>query len=218
LSRTVFIRHWCICFIAVHSYWFCVWMLGAGSSVRIRIGGRARSPTHSPVDVTNKWSSHSQDKVRIKYSVNQCSGSMTFWCGSGPGSADPCLWLYGSGFGCGSSCFRHWPSRGQQKTILKTFFCILPTFWRYIYIIFLKKSKRRKRRRNQGFSYYFCLMIEGSGSGTAPYPDPCLCLMDPDPDPEGPQHIRIKCTSVGWGAWWTNSESWGSGTSAEHTN
>jgi hypothetical protein len=44
-------------------------MLGAGSSVRIRIGGRARSPTNSPVDVTNKWSSHSQDKVRIKYSV-----------------------------------------------------------------------------------------------------------------------------------------------------
>ncbi len=23
----------------------------------------------------------------------QCSGSMTFWCGSGSGSADPCLWL-----------------------------------------------------------------------------------------------------------------------------
>ncbi len=25
--------------------------------------------------------------------VKQCSGSMTFWCGSGSGSADPCLWL-----------------------------------------------------------------------------------------------------------------------------
>ncbi len=23
----------------------------------------------------------------------QCCGSMTFWCGSGSGSADPCLWL-----------------------------------------------------------------------------------------------------------------------------
>jgi hypothetical protein len=23
--------------------------------------------------------------------VLQCSGSMTFWCGSGPGSTDPCL-------------------------------------------------------------------------------------------------------------------------------
>ncbi len=27
------------------------------------------------------------------YTKNQCSGSMTFWCGSGSGSADPCLWL-----------------------------------------------------------------------------------------------------------------------------
>jgi hypothetical protein len=25
--------------------------------------------------------------------INQWCGSMTFWCGSGSGSADPCLWL-----------------------------------------------------------------------------------------------------------------------------
>ncbi len=43
----------------------------------------------------------------------------------------------GSGFGSGSgSCyFRHWLSRRQQKTNLKKkFFCLLGTFWRYIYI------------------------------------------------------------------------------------
>ncbi len=38
----------------------------------------------------------------------QCSGSMTFCCGSG------------------SCYFRHWPSRGQQKTnFLQNFFCLL---------------------------------------------------------------------------------------------
>ena len=34
--------------------------------MRIRIGGKARSPTDSPVDVTNKWTSYSQDKVRSR--------------------------------------------------------------------------------------------------------------------------------------------------------
>ncbi len=42
----------------------------------------------------------------ITITLKQCSGSMAFWCGS-------------------RSCyFRHWPSRCQQKTILKNrFFC-----------------------------------------------------------------------------------------------
>ncbi len=41
----------------------------------------------------------------------QCSGSMTFWGGSGSGSSDP--WLTN---GSGSCYFRHLPSRCQQKT------------------------------------------------------------------------------------------------------
>ncbi len=48
----------------------------------------------------------------------QCSGSMTFWCGSG--SEDPCLWLVdpdqNQDPGSESCYFRHWPSRCQQKT------------------------------------------------------------------------------------------------------
>ncbi len=28
-----------------------------------------------------------------RHPQNQCCGSMTFWCGFGSGSADPCLWL-----------------------------------------------------------------------------------------------------------------------------
>ncbi len=52
----------------------------------------------------------------------QCCGSMTFWGGSGSGSAEPCLWLMDSDPdsdpdpGSGSFYFRHWLSRCQQKT------------------------------------------------------------------------------------------------------
>jgi len=48
----------------------------------------------------------------------QCCGSMTFWCGSGSGYADPCLWLMDpdSDPGSGSCYFCHLPSRCQQKT------------------------------------------------------------------------------------------------------
>ncbi len=32
------------------------------------------------------------DDAALSLKQNQCCGSMTFWCGSGPGSADLCLW------------------------------------------------------------------------------------------------------------------------------
>ncbi len=69
-------------------------------------------------------------------SWTQCCGSMTFWGGSGSGSADPCLWLMDPDPGYGSCYFRHWPSRCQQKTKFLTQFFLLITFWRYNYIIF----------------------------------------------------------------------------------
>ncbi len=53
----------------------------------------------------------------------RCTGSVTFWSGSG------------SRLGFGLCYFRHWPSRRQQKTKFKKVFLII-TFWRYIYIIF----------------------------------------------------------------------------------
>ncbi len=85
------------------------------------------------------WPSHSNDRtVRDQHEVpnqttiiipgsnlpsqseNQCCGSMTFWCGSGSGS----------------SYFRQWPSRGQQKTNFVEKAFLLITCWWYIYIIF----------------------------------------------------------------------------------
>ena len=59
--------------------------------------------------------------------IRQCCGSMTFWGGSGSGSADPCLWLLDPDPGSGSCCFRHWPSRCQQKTNFLTQFFLLIT-------------------------------------------------------------------------------------------
>jgi hypothetical protein len=102
----------------------------------------------------------------VNLPANQCSGSMTFWCGSG--SADPCLCLVDLDPGSGFCYFRHWPSRCRQKTnFLKKFFLLI-TFCRYIYIIFQRQKSKRSKKRNQGFAYYFCLLIEGSGSGSTP--------------------------------------------------
>jgi hypothetical protein len=57
----------------------------------------------------------------------------------------------------------------KRGTFLK-FFCLLGTFWKYIYIIFKDKKSKKKTQSSmiQGFSYYFCLVIEGSGSGSIP--------------------------------------------------
>ncbi len=38
-------------------------------------------------DLGNSWCG----ALLSVYTVNQCCGSMTFWCGSGSESADPCL-------------------------------------------------------------------------------------------------------------------------------
>jgi hypothetical protein len=101
---------------------------------------------------------------------------MTFWGGSGSGSADPCLWLMDPDPdsdldpGSGSCYFRHWPSGSQQKTNFLTKFFLLITFWSYsLYLHHFSKIKSQKESqnsRNQGFSYYFCMMIKGSGSGS----------------------------------------------------
>jgi hypothetical protein len=102
----------------------------------------------------------------------QCCGSMTFWGGSGSGSADPCLWIMDPDTdsdpdpGSGSCYFRHWPSRCQQETYFLTqFFSTyyflklhLHHFWK------IKSQKESQNSGNQGFSYYFCMMIQGSGS------------------------------------------------------
>ncbi len=100
----------------------------------------------------------------------QCCGSMTFWGGSGSGSADPCLRLMDPDSdpdpGSGSWYFRQWPSRCQQKT---NFLTQSAYYFLKLHLHYFSKIKSQKDSldsRNQSFSYYFCMMIEGSGSGS----------------------------------------------------
>ena len=91
---------------------------------------------------------------------------MSFWGGSGSGSADPCLWLVDPDPGSGSFYFRHWPSRCQQKT---NFFNTIFSAYDFSKLDLhhfskIKIQKDSQNSRNPGFSNYFCMMIEGSGS------------------------------------------------------
>jgi hypothetical protein len=97
---------------------------------------------------------------------------MTFWGGSGSGSADPCLTN-----GCGSG-FR---SRirillfssldlqdASKKQIFNTIFSAAYFLKLHLHhFVKIKSQKESQNSRNPGFSYYFkysCTMIEGSGS------------------------------------------------------
>ncbi len=89
-----------------------------------------------------------------RYNKKQRSGSMTFWCWSGSGSADPCLWLMDSDPDA-------YPDpaifvidlQDANKTNFKTKAFLLITFWRYIYIIF--KDKNPKEVTKQYESRFF---------------------------------------------------------------
>jgi hypothetical protein len=70
--------------------------------------------------------------------------------------------------GSGSCSFRHWPSRCQQKTNKKKFFCLLLFEGTFPSFSKVKSQKTSQSSRNQGFSYYFCLVIEESGYGSIP--------------------------------------------------
>ncbi len=89
----------------------------------------------------------------------QCSGSMTFWGGSG--SADPCLWLMDPDH----AIFVIDLQDASKKLIFNTIFSAYYFLKVHLHNFSkIKSQKESQNRRNQGFSYYFCMMIEGSGS------------------------------------------------------
>jgi hypothetical protein len=93
----------------------------------------------------------------------QCSGSMTFWCESGSGSADPCLWLR-SGYRIGilllSSLTFKMPTKNNEKNFSAFY------FWKVHLHHFSKilSSKKSQNSRNQGFLTIFACCSKGSGS------------------------------------------------------
>jgi hypothetical protein len=81
--------------------------------------------------------------------LGQCSGSMTFWCGSGSGSMPL---TKGSG--------------SRIRILLFSAYYFLKVHIHNFSKI--KSPKKSQNGRNQCFSYYFCLLMEGSGSETDP--------------------------------------------------
>ncbi len=87
---------------------------------------------------------------KTDYSLKQCWGSMTFWCGSG--SVDSCLWLMDPDSDPDTdadpdpSIFIIDLQDANKKLMffLKVFLHI--TFWRYFYIIFQEKKSKRSHK------------------------------------------------------------------------
>ncbi len=106
----------------------------------------------------------------------QCCGSMTFWCGSGSGSADPSLWLMDPD--PDPAIFVVNLQDANKNKWKKKFFCLL--LFEDTFTSFFKNKKLKRSKKNswyQGFSYYFACWLK----------DP-----DPDPYPGDPKHIRIR--------------------------
>ncbi len=84
----------------------------------------------------------------------QCCGSVTFWYGSGSGSADPRRWLPD----LDPSFFVSSQQDACKKLVFFKVFLLI-TFWRYISISFLKYKIKKKSQnsRNQVFPTFFLL-------------------------------------------------------------
>jgi hypothetical protein len=114
----------------------------------------------------------------------QCSGSMTFWCGSG--SADQCLWLMDPD----PAIFVIDLQDAHKILILQIFSACYFLKVHLHHFSKIKSQKELQNSRNQGFSYYFCMMIEGSGSGSIP--------LTSGSGSRRPKNIRIRIWNTGF--------------------
>ncbi len=101
-----------------------------------------------PINNISSWVS-----TQKYQSLGQCSGSMTFWCGSGSGPADPCLWLMDPDPDSDPDPerrrilpFSSLPWRCQQKTNFFYKFFLHSTFWRYFNIIFQRQKVKKSHK------------------------------------------------------------------------
>ncbi len=98
--------------------------------------------------------------LAIIITCNQCCGSMTFWDGSGSGSADPCLWLIDTD---PDSDPDPDPSSYFRPTIFSAYYFLK------LHLHHFSNIKSQKESQNSiGIKvyYYFCMMMEGFGSGS----------------------------------------------------
>ncbi len=105
---------------------------------------------------SNPFSTTGGTRMQVVFWSGQCSGSATFWYGSGRGSGSSGPVPLTNGSGSGSCSFRQGPSRCYQNLFFSRFFII--AFWTYIILHRQKVTKKSQISIDQGFSYYFCLM------------------------------------------------------------
>ncbi len=102
----------------------------------------------------------------FSFCCGQCCGSMTFWGGSGSGSADPRLWLMDPDSDPDPAIFVIDLQDARKKQFFNTNFSTY--YFLKVHLHHFSKIKSQKESqnstRNQGFPYYFCMMKEGSGS------------------------------------------------------
>ncbi len=94
-------------------------------------------------------------KAREHWRRNHCSGSMTFWCGSG--SADPCLWLMDPD--PNPAILIVDLQDAKKKLIKKSFFCLLlfGGTVQYIYIIFSKIKSPKRSHTTVGIKIFLTI-------------------------------------------------------------
>ena len=81
----------------------------------------------------------------------KCSGSMTFWCGSG--SSDPCLWFIDPDSGPDPAFFVIDLQDANKKLILKIFLLIEDTFTSFF------KDKKKSKRSHKTVESRFILLL-----------------------------------------------------------
>ncbi len=83
---------------------------------------------------------------------HQCSGSMTFWGGSGSGSADPCLWLMDPDPAVFVIDLQDASKKLIFNTIFSAYYFLKVHFHHFSKI---KSQKESQNRRNPGFFLLF---------------------------------------------------------------
>ncbi len=97
------------------SFFCCCWIPGLGSEIKV---SEWKKRSGSGIKILNQQQCQSKSLSTV-----QCSGSMTFWCGSG--SADPCLWLMDPDADPYPSIFVIDLQDANKKLIFLKFFCII---------------------------------------------------------------------------------------------
>jgi hypothetical protein len=107
---------------------------------------------------------------------------MTFWCGSGSGAAEPCLWLLDPDADPDPAFSSLTFKRQKKINLKKKFFCFF--LFEGTFTSFFKDKKSKRSHKTVGIKVFLTIFAWWQKD---PDPEPYLLLVDPDPDPRGPK-------------------------------